>query len=96
MRMSDNTRAVQVGEVREIEVKAARLEGASDARQLVEQERSQLQRLHEEQLQQLKAQEHQVAWFVHSCMLKHIHDWMEPQWVFQYPIEFAVMGWTGV
>lgn len=68
--MSNVARVVQVGEVREMEVKAARLEGASDARQLVEQERSQLLRQHEEQLQQLKAQEYQVGCFVQSLYVE--------------------------
>lgn len=50
----------QVGQVREVEVRAARGEGANEARQVADEERTQLQHEHQERLQQLQAQEQLV------------------------------------
>ena len=50
----------QVGQVREVEVRAARGEGANEARQVADQERTQLQHEHQERLQQFRAQEQLV------------------------------------
>ena len=52
---------VQVGQVREVEVRAAKLEGIAEARHVIDKERSELQQQHEVKLSQLKAQEQQVA-----------------------------------
>lgn len=50
----------QVGQVREIEVRAARGEGALEARQVAEQQRMQLQQERQERVQHLQHQEQQV------------------------------------
>ena len=42
-------------------MKAARLEGIAEAKQVVEHERSQLQRQHQDKLSQLQSQEQQVT-----------------------------------
>ena len=47
--------------VREVEVKAARMEGLEEARQVADQQRLQLQQEQEERLQQLQTQEQQVS-----------------------------------
>ena len=52
---------LQVGQVREVEVKAARGEGVNEAHQLADRERARLQQDHQERLQQLQAQEQQVC-----------------------------------
>ena len=51
----------QVGQVREVEVKAARAEGVNDARHVASQQRAGLQQDQQERLQQLQAQEQQVC-----------------------------------
>ncbi|KAL0029933.1 hypothetical protein WJX77_008191 [Trebouxia sp. C0004] len=60
----------QVGQVREVEVKAARAEGSNDARLVASQERAALQQDHQERLQQLQAQEQQML----ERMEKQQHD----------------------
>ena len=50
----------QVGQVREVEVRAARGEGALDAHHVAEQQRMQLQQEGQERLQHLRDQEQQV------------------------------------
>ena len=52
---------LQVGQVREVEVRAARGEGVHEARQLADREHARLQQDHQERLQQLQAQEQQVC-----------------------------------
>lgn len=52
---------VQVGQVREVEVRAAKLEGIAEARHVIDKERSQLQQQHQVKLSQLKTQEQQVT-----------------------------------
>ena len=47
--------------MRDVEVKAARAEGVSDARHVANQERAGLQQDQQEHLQQLQAQEQQVC-----------------------------------
>ena len=51
----------QVGRVRDVEVRAAREEGALQAHQVAEQHRTQLQQEKQERLQQLQQQEQQVC-----------------------------------
>ena len=52
---------VQVGQVREVEVRAAKLEGIAEARHVIDKERSELQQQHQVKLSQLQAQEQQVT-----------------------------------
>ena len=51
----------QVGRVRDVEVRAAREEGALQAHQVAEQHHTQLQQEKQERLQQLQQQEQQVC-----------------------------------
>ncbi|KAL0053187.1 hypothetical protein WJX82_002174 [Trebouxia sp. C0006] len=60
----------QVGQVREVEVKAARAEGVNDARDVASQEQAGLQQDQQERLQQLQAQEQQML----ERMEKQQHD----------------------
>ena len=53
--------------MREVEVRAARLEGIAEAKQVVEHERSQLQQQHQDKLSQLQSQEQQVT--VHALLV---------------------------
>ncbi|KAL0036198.1 hypothetical protein WJX79_007778 [Trebouxia sp. C0005] len=60
----------QVGQVRQVEVKAARAEGVNNAHHVASQERASLQQDQQERLQQLQAQEQQML----ERMEKQQHD----------------------